>query len=229
MQIKRLTLFWKRFTPLEAKILSEVQLALSQECGHIFKAQIAAINLVQRHIDWSEVLFYRKKGKRIDWSDILSFPIKKNLRLAKVDFYIDHQSYQATVNCIFGHILSLTFSPAEKPIAFREWDGKCNVELLEDPMDQSAAIGAETIPRKWARFLDENRQNDYPGWQLYDSTQARRISVHGNEMLVLAEGEGDQFIVCFADQPDSDIYEVSHEDWQKTIITSIRDYLNHYI
>src|SRR5687767_5455353 len=69
---QRLSLLWQRFSPLEERLLAAVRTVLSAQASHIFDAQVAAINLVQRHPN--EICFYRRKFMKVNWSDIPGFP-----------------------------------------------------------------------------------------------------------------------------------------------------------
>jgi hypothetical protein len=204
-------MFWKKFTPLEERVLSRVRSSLSPEAREIFDAQVDAINLVQRQLDWSEILFYRRRKGKIDWSEVSLFGRSDNYRLAKVDFAIGRVHHQATVNCISGHIFSLTFSPAAKPIAFKNWDDDGIVELLSDPMVAVDSDSVETLPPSWITLLKDLSPNDYPNWNIYDAHSARRITIGGQDLLLLAERSDDQFVVCRPDSRDGIVYKMGHE------------------
>lgn len=217
-------MFWKTFTPLEERVLLRVQRCLSSEARAIFDAQVDVINLVQRQLDWSEILFYRKRKGKIDWSEVSLFARSDNFRLAKVDFTIARIPHQTTVSCISGHIFSLTFSPAAKPIAFENWDDDGIVELLSDPMVINDSESVEILPPSWVTFLKDLSLGDYPKWDIYDAHSARRISIRGQVLLLLAEGSDDQFVVCRLDSRDGIVYKMSHESEPEPILIPLMEF-----
>lgn len=218
-------MYWKRFTPLEERVLLRVRCNLSPEACEIFDAQVDVINLVQRQLDWSEILFYRKRRGKIDWSEVSLFARSGNFRLAKVNFAIGRIHHQATVNCISGHIFSLTFSPAAKPIAFENWDDDGIVELLSDPMVADDSDSVEMLPPSWIALLEGLSPGDYPGWNIYDAHSARRITISGQELLLLAERSDDQFVVCRPDSRDGIVYKMGHESDPEPISTPLMEFL----
>jgi hypothetical protein len=63
--IRRLGLFWKRFTSLEVCLFAEVRNVLPKDARLLFDAQVAAINHVRRlPPSWSEIDFYADQTGR---------------------------------------------------------------------------------------------------------------------------------------------------------------------
>jgi hypothetical protein len=79
---RRLSLFWKRFSPLEERLLTEVRNVIKVEARRLFDAQVAAINHVQRlPPSWGEIDFYC----RPNWTRVALFPCTDEFQLAVID------------------------------------------------------------------------------------------------------------------------------------------------
>jgi len=114
-----LSLFWKRFTPLEEQLLSEVRKVIPVEGQPVFDAQVRAINHVQRMpLSWGEIDFYC----RPNWTRVPIFPCTDEFRLAQVKFRIAGRAYKATLSCINGHIFDFAITPGPRNVAFEPWE-----------------------------------------------------------------------------------------------------------
>jgi len=191
--IRRLSLLWKRFTPLEVRLFAEVRKVLPKDAQPLFDAQVAAINHVQRlPPSWSETDFYC----RPNWTGIPLFPCTDEFRLAEVRFRAGGRPYKAVLSSINGHIFDFAITPGPKAVAFEAWDGRATAALLGDPL--RAATGSkepEDIPAVWQDVLIRHAGQDPGGWVLYDASTAYRVVVHDAEYLILAERPGPEFIL----------------------------------
>jgi hypothetical protein len=181
---RRLSLFWKRFSPLEERLLTEVRKVLPGEAQPLFDAQVAAINHVQRlPPSWSEIDFYC----RPDWRRVSLFPCTDEFRLAEVKFCIAGRSYKAVLSSIKGHIFDFAITPGPKAVAFEPLEPKPSSALLRDPLRASTgAKEPESLPLQWQNFL-ARRSGDRPdGWVLYDETTAYRVVLNDAQYLILA-------------------------------------------
>ena len=77
--MQRLSLLWRRFSPLEERLIAAVREVLPERAQPVFDAQIAGITLVQRLPRWTEIDFYRRRKGKTDWSDVPAFPPKRPL------------------------------------------------------------------------------------------------------------------------------------------------------
>jgi hypothetical protein len=228
----RLALLWRRFSPLEERLLAAVRTALPTAAQSLYDAQVAGITLVQRHPPWTEIRFYRIRQGKLDWSDVPSFPCTDEFRLARVRFSVQAKSYTATINCIHGHIFDFAVSPSPKQVAFALWDGAPSVQLLNDPL--RAPTGrrqAENIPPTWRKFLLQHSGQAISGWVLYDENTAYRVPSENGEYLLLAERNGDEFIVQNlegGDEPqDRLLYLDSHDSTPEPICETLEDLIRH--
>ena len=191
--LQRLSLFRQRFSPLEERLIATVRDVLPPPAQPIFEAQVAAITLVQRHPLWTEIAFYCRRNGKVDWSSIPMFPRTAEFRLAEVRFTAERRRYKATLSCIAGHIFDFAISPSPKGIAFAQWDPGVSARLLLDPMTAESGRPPEPIPAVWREFIA--RRPASGGWSFHDSGTAYRTTLDAGEFLVLAELEGDQFVL----------------------------------
>ena len=223
---KRLGLMWRRFSPLEEHLLAAVRSVLSPEARAIFDAQMSGITLVQRlPPHWAEISFYRRRHGRVDWSDVPAFPRTGEFRLAEVQFSASGRRHKATLTSIGGHIFDFTVTPSPRAIAFSEWDDLPSVRLLADPLVADSASERHPIPESWRDVLARHREVARD-WTLHDSETAYRIALAEGDFLVLAEREGDRFVLHRIEPPASSLFYVgSHDGTPEAITGDIRDVL----
>jgi hypothetical protein len=193
--IQRLTLLWRRYSPLEQSLLQAVRGALPPAVQPIFDAQVAAVSRVQRHPHWTEIVFYRLRRGKVDWTDVPTMPRVDEFPLAEVRFQAAGRSYKARLTAIKGHICDFAITPSPRDVAFAAWESEAQVRLLSDPLDVTAPPSVEPLPEAWRRFLDENSHTDVGRWVLYGATDTYRVALDEGEFLVLAEREGDSFLL----------------------------------
>src|SRR5678815_3940260 len=111
--LQRLTLLWKRFTPLEEQLFAQIRTVLPDSMQPIFDAQVAAINHVQRLPPaWNEIDYYCRRGGRNYWNTVRTFPCTDEFRLAEVVFHVEGKRYRATLTSI-GCLLYTSPSPRD--------------------------------------------------------------------------------------------------------------------
>jgi hypothetical protein len=228
----RLALLWRRFSPLEERLLAAVRTALPTAAQSIYDAQVAGITLVQRHPPWTEIRFYRIRQGKVDWSDVPHFPCADEFRLARVRLSIQAKAYAATLNCIHGHIFDFAVSPSPKLVAFALWDGAPAVQLLNDSLcTPTGRKQAESIPPTWRKFLLQHSRQAISGWVLYDENTAYRVPSDNGEYLLLAERNGNEFVVENlegGEEPqDRLLYLDSHDGIPEPIRGSLEDLIMH--
>jgi hypothetical protein len=221
---QRLSLMWRRFSPLEERLIEAVRAVLPPQAQPIFDAQVAGITLVQRlPPHWSEISFYRRRNGKVDWSDIPTFPHTGEFRLARVQFRVGRRRYKATLTSISGHIFDLTVIPSPKAIAFADWDAAPSTSLLSDPLTPQSAREPQPIPNSWREFLAHHRAFARD-WTLHDSDTAFSTAFADGEFLVLAEREGDQFVLHRTEPPALSLFYLdSHDGTPEPITGDILD------
>jgi hypothetical protein len=201
---------WRRFSPLEERLIRAVREVLPQLAQAVFDAQIAGITLVQRH--FNEICFYRRRSGKVDWSGVPTFPRTSEFRLAEVRFSVEGRRYKAALTSIGGHIFDFTVTPSPKTIAFTDWDSAGSARLLSDPLARECASEPQPMPDAWREFLARHKELDVGEWKLHDTATVYRTAFADGEFLVLAEREGDQFVLHRIGPPASTLFYLGSHD-----------------
>ena len=212
--LDRVTLLWKRFSPLEERLLSAVRELLPTAAQSILDSQVAAITLVQRAPpSWGEICFYRRRRWRVDWGGVALFPCTDEFRLAEVRFKANGRSFRSALTCIGGHIFDFATTPGPRRVAFAPWEGRPIAVLLKNPLDlPTGARAPEPIPQAWEEFLRRHGTPRESDWQLHDAATAYRIIVGDAEYLILAERSGDEFILHRTEPPSDGFFHLVEHD-----------------
>jgi hypothetical protein len=219
----RLSLCWRRFSPLEERLIAAVREVLPPQAQPIFDAQVAGITLVQRLPQWTEIDFYRRRKGKVDWSDIPAFPRTGEFPLAEVRFAVANRRYKATLSSIGGHIFDFGITPSPKAVAFLAWDAPPSTRLLADPLVVDSSRMPEPIPIAWREFL-AHLQGPRPGeWTFHDADTARRVRLEDGEFLILAERSGDEYVMHRIEPPASVLYLASHDSTPEPIEGELAD------
>jgi hypothetical protein len=179
-----------------------------------FDAQVAAITRVQRSPpSWSEIAFYRKRWGRANWSGVPLFPRTGEFRLAEVRFAVAGRRFTSTLTCIRGHVFDFATSPGPRAVAFAQWDRAGTARLLADPLQPIAiAREAEVLPPAWAEVLRRLGGSGRGGWHVHDDASAYRVALDDGVYLVLAERDGDQFVLHRLEPPAEGFFLLPHHD-----------------
>lgn len=209
-----LSLLWRRFTPLEERLLSAVRSVLPSGAQLTYDAQVAAVTRVQRlPPTWSEVDFYCLRLGKVDWSLVPSFPCTDEFRLAEVRFRVAGTSYRTVLACIAGHVFDLATTPGPKSVAFTPWDSQPNVTLLGDPQRPPTGRKEPESPAPaWRSFLERHPGSPPRDWVLHDATTAYRVALSDAEYLVLAERAGEEFILQRLYPPADGLFRLQGSD-----------------
>ena len=130
------------FTPLERRLLAELQSHLSHDAGQRLAEQLERITLVQRHLGSREICCYPRRGGKIRHDPTLNFEVgPEELKLATVKFKPAGQSqaWKADFWVVNGHFFSIDFRPAAQPIQQTDDIEIQSVEIHHDPMQPAAA------------------------------------------------------------------------------------------
>jgi len=222
--LQQLSLLWRRFSPLEERLLAAVREVLPAPAQPIFDAQVAGITLVQRLPGWAEINFYRRRQGKVDWSDIPAFAHTGEFLLAEVRFSAAGRRYKATLTSVGGRMFEFLISPSPKAISFASWDGDPSARLLADPLIAQSSRAPEPIPTAWREFL-VGRHGQQPGdWTFHDADTAYRTTVGQGEFVVLAERAGDEFVMHRIEPPASNLFYVApHDGTPEPISGAIQD------
>ncbi|HPU56486.1 MAG TPA: hypothetical protein PLH97_09420, partial [Verrucomicrobiota bacterium] len=141
-----------------------------------------------------------------------TFPRTDEFRLAEVQFSVRGRRYKATLTSIRGHVFDFTIRPSPKSIAFADWDSEPSARLLSDPMRLDSASEPPPIPDSWREFLVRRKALHVGNWTLHDSQSTFRTTFTEGEFLVLAEREGDQFVLHRIDPPAFTLFYLGSHD-----------------
>lgn len=201
---QRLSLLWRRFSPLEDLLFAAVRGVLPATAVPIFDGQVSAITHVQRLPGWVEIDYYARRGGRPGWANAPRFPRRGEFQLARVGFAVEGRRYRATLGCVAGHIFDFGITPSPQRIAFTDWDSPPTADLLSDPFGTETESARE-IPAAWRTVLASSATPAAAaGWVLHDSRTARLVVLAEGQFLVLAERGGDEFILHRV-EPSSDV------------------------
>ena len=232
MALTWLKLWFRRFSPLEDQLLAAVRAILPAAAQSTYDTQVRAITRVQRHPSWTEIIFYRIKKGKVDWSDVPSFPRSDEFYLAEIKFSVHGKRYKATLSSIAGHIAIFSIVPRPKEITFERWDGPPATRILDDPL--RAPTGrkpGETISSTWREFLAEKSESAGEDWILYDETTTYRVPTDAGECVVLAERNGDEFVLQDmpaepeAGEPERLLYLASHDGTPVPIRGTLKEFM----
>lgn len=140
------------------------------------------------------IAFYRRRFGKVDWSGIPMFPRASEFPLAEVRFSVARRRYKATLTSIGGHIFDFSVTPSPKSVAFAEWDASPTTKLLSNPLATDAARPPEPIPQVWSEFMAQPKSSTH-GWDIYDANTARRVTLDEGEFVILADRDGDEFLL----------------------------------
>jgi hypothetical protein len=222
--LERLPLLWRRFSPLEERLLSAIRKALPEKAQPLFDAQVDAVTLVQRAPpSWTEVCLYRMRRGRADWSGVAMFPCTDEFRLAEVVFRSRGQRFKSVLTSISGHIFDFATTPGPKAIAFAPWDADVEARLLADPLHApTGSREPEPIPAVWQRVLAEDPARWASGWVLHDAAAAYRLALDSGVHLVLAERDGEEFILQrLESEKECLLYMDQHDSPPEPLTTSV--------
>jgi len=212
--IRELSLLWKRFSPLEQRLLLAVRQVLPPAAVLTFDAQVAAITRVQRlPPSWSEIDFYCMRRGKVNWLGVPLFPCTDEFRLAEVSFRVRSKGYKATLSNIRGHIFDFAITPGPRGVAFEPWDTDPIARLVSDPLrTPTGRKEPEMIPAMWRDFLDRHPGPPPAGWTFNNEATAYRLALEDGVYLILAERDGSAFILYRVDPPASGLFYLPHYD-----------------
>lgn len=191
-----ISLLWTKFTPLEKRLLAEVRSVLPEAARPIFDGQVSAITKSQRVLKWNEICYYRMKSRKVSWAGVPMFPCTDEMPLAEVRFKANGKRFKATLFSIEGHIFDFHVQPGARSIAFVPWDDSPKITLLDDPMRQpTGRKKSAVLAAAWSDFLARHANETFVDWTLNDADSAYSVSLEDGEFLILAEREGNEFIL----------------------------------
>ena len=186
---------------------------LPETARPIFDAQVSAVTKSQRVLKWNEICYYRIKRWKVSWADVPLFPCTDEMEIAEVRFKVAGKRFKASLFSISGHIFDFHIQPGGRSIAFAPWEDTPKTRLLDDPMRQPTGHRKPAaLLSVWADFLRKHGNDKFGEWTLNDAHSAYSVSLEEGEFLILADREGDEFVLQRL-EPSSDqlFYLESHD------------------
>lgn len=116
------------WTPWEETLTSAVLAKLGPKTQSILRAQLAAVNKVQRILGWREIDLYVKKKGKVDRSGLPTLFDDREFVLAKTVTKVGEERFYTTISCVSGYLFSFESDVEVRRFAFRE---DCEIEVLE--------------------------------------------------------------------------------------------------
>ena len=218
-------MLWRRYSPLEQRLLLQVRSILPAAAQPTFDAQVNAVTLVQRRLDWTEIAFYRIRYGKSDWNGVPLFPREGEFPLAEVRFRARGRSYKARLTVVQGHIFDFATTPGPRDIGFAQWETAGEAGLLSDPTDASPREVLEQLPTPWQEFLAVVPRGSNH-WLLHGAATAYRLAMNEGEFLVLAERAGDGFLLYRLEpHPRGFFIQSAHDHPPEPLRQSLREIL----
>lgn len=153
---QRLSLIWRKFTPLEDFILSCFLNKIDGEYKRILDLQIRSVKKVQRSLDWNEILFYAKNNKWLE-----KFPNNQEIVLAKLEFRVQdkNKKWIVKLHSVSGHLFTIQINPSPKAICFSKDFEILSFALLDSPIIHSLTRIMRKCIAFYLRILIFQREN----------------------------------------------------------------------
>ena len=198
--LQRLTLVWRKFTPLEERLIEATQTVLSKESIVLFDKQLKRINKAQRVLDWTEICFYSMKLWKVSWLYEISFPNRDELVLARIRFKAGNpaRQFRTMVYAVNGHFFSFVTRPSPKAVAFARVVTILQAESGDDPM-KIPDIKVEKKPVPSTNPLPELLQDWATKWEV------------GEMFFPLDEAVFTKFIIRYRDSLPNDFVVLCRE------------------
>ena len=206
--LRRLTLLWRTYTPVEEAILAAVVEALAHEPGELMQGQIRAINKVQRTLEWTEINFYCIRLGKVRWPETVAFLNKGEFKLATIDYELAGRPFRTELWAISGHIFSFITRPslkaswAEKPL-------RVEVTLEGDP---SSPIDTrpDVLPYLPKSFLAMAQAHSLPGqihdWNVPKPNETHIVHLPEGDFVFLASRDGGEYLLAPMTPGNNQIY-----------------------
>jgi hypothetical protein len=215
--IRRLSLLWRRFTPLEEFLLGVLQQHLPEGPKQINQGRIDLINHVVRYLQWTDIQFYQmRKGKAVvDEGPLFPCRSKQQIVLAEIRFSPAGTAkvWTSRIYAVCGHMFSIVTSPSPKPISFSSPFTLKGVQLVDDPMQELPATLMERRRKRLPPDFEELAGQSIPGWDVFQSSQVYSVALDEGEYLLLAERGGHAaFLGVRMEGKSNDVWLLSHDD-----------------
>jgi len=228
-QIKKISLLWRRFTPLEEFLLEVLQRELPEEPRRINQRRIDLINCVRRPLKWTEIMFFQlHDGKPVrDEGDMFPCRSQEEIILAQIRFMPERsqRSYTSEIIAVSGYMFSIDTHPSPKRIAFcREYILK-GVKLVDDPMVECPPTLLERLRKRLPPDYDALAGQELSGWYVFGPSEIYRVPLENAHYLLLAQSENGtaDFLGVRASGNSKDVYYLPHDDEPRKSARTIKE------
>jgi hypothetical protein len=195
--LRRLSLLFRTFTPVEEAVLAAVANALPESSAESFRQQVACINKVQRTLDWTEICFYSTRGGRVRWPEAVLFPNRGDFQLAIVEYRIGSTRYRTMLHAVAGHIFSFVTRPPIKEASFGRVEDLA-VVAVGDPLTPAAGDQSHQrfLPSSYLAWWQTARgAHEHNAWLVLEPDKTYVVHLSADDYVVLAERAGEEWLV----------------------------------
>ena len=228
-QIRRISLLWRRFTPLEEFLLAALQRELPEQPRRINQRRIDLINRVRRPLEWTEIMFYQVRDGKPVRDQQAMFPCRspEEIVLAKIQFSPARvsQVYKSEIHAVSGHMFSIDTRPSPKSIAFcREYE-LMSVKLVDDPMLEFPPTLLERLRKRLPPDYEELAGRSLSRWRVFDPSDIHRVPLGNANYLLLAESEDGtaEFLGVRASGKSKEVYHLPHDGRPRKSATTLQE------
>lgn len=119
---------FRTWIPWEETLTKAVLSKLGPKSQSILRAQLAAVNKVQRILGWRGIDLYVMKRGKVDRRGLPVLFDDREFVLAKTVTKVGEKRFETTVSCVGGYQFSFESNTAVRPFAFRH---DCEIEVRE--------------------------------------------------------------------------------------------------
>ena len=209
--LKRCSLLWRTFTPVEERLLGEISNALPEHIRQVYRKQIQSINKVQRYLDWTEINFYHLRKGRPDWGSVQQFRRTDEFTLASVGYRTKGIDFKTTLKGVSGHIFSLVTRPSIKQYSFEKIETIHYVRIHDDPtfLSSKEIPTRDKLPPEYLEHIEKEGADNIRGWNILEPSKVYQISLSADDFLILAERQGAEYLMTRDNLCDQGIYYAS--------------------
>ena len=227
-QIRKSSLLWRRFTPLEEFLLGILQRELPEKPRRINQRRIDLINRVSRCLKWTEIMFYQMRDGKPVRDEEAMFPCRSHeeIILAEIKFSPARISkvYKSEIYGVSGHMFSIVTRPSPKPISFcREYTLK-SVKLVDDPMVEFPPTLLERLRKRLPPDYDDLAGQSVSRWRVFDPSDIYQVPLENANYILLAESEDGsaEYLGVRVSGKSNEVYYLPHEGRPEKVATNLR-------
>lgn len=143
---QRLSLLWKRLTPLEEQLSAAIRMELPQPAVPTFDAQVASIAGINRSPHRNEIILHLKMGSP-------SFPCIDEIYLAEVCFTVGNRTFKASSVASKDEFLISIFTPTHSSSLFPHETSRRRLLSsgihYETAVRSNRSLSCRSGPRSW--------------------------------------------------------------------------------